>query len=59
MVFAVYWPPQAPLPGQAESSSSRSWAADIRPAACAPTPSKTSWMVTSRPSKRPGRIDPP
>jgi hypothetical protein len=37
MVLAVYWPPQAPLPGQAAPSSSASFAADIRPAAWAPT----------------------
>ena len=30
----------------------------IVPALCAPTPSKTSWIVTSRPRKRPGAIEP-
>ena len=59
MVFAVYWPPQAPLPGQATSSSSLSCARGSFPAAWAPTASKTSWMVTSRPWNRPGAIEPP
>ena len=59
IVFAVYCPPQAPLPGQATSSSSFNFASGSLPAACAPTASKTSWMVTSRPSNRPGAIEPP
>ena len=59
IVFAVNWPPQAPGPGQAASSRAPSSASVIRPAACAPTASKTSWMVTSRPSQRPGAIEPP
>jgi hypothetical protein len=59
MVFAVNWPPHAPAPGHAPSSSSRSSASVIAPRACAPTASKTSWMVTSLPLKRPGMIEPP
>ena len=42
MVLAVNWPPQAPAPGQARSSSSQSSASVILPAACAPTASNTS-----------------
>ena len=59
MVFAVNWPPQAPTPGQATDSSAQRSPSLIRPAACAPTASKTSWMVTSRPFQWPGAIDPP
>ena len=59
IVFAVNCPPQAPGPGQAASSSARSRSPLIRPAACAPTASNTSWIVTSRPSHRPGAIEPP
>ena len=40
-------------------SSSCSSSSLILPALCRPTPSKTSTMVTSRPWKRPGRIEPP
>ena len=59
IVLAVNWPPQAPAPGQAWSSRSRSRASLILPAACAPTASNTSWIVTSWPSNVPGAIDPP
>ena len=59
IVFAVNWPPHAPAPGHAALSSSCSSAGSIVPAACAPTPSKTSWIVTSRPRNRPGAIEPP
>ena len=59
IVLAVNWPPQAPTPGEATSSSATSCCSVMRPAACAPTASKTSWIVTSRPSKRPGGIEPP
>ena len=59
MVLAVYWPPQAPAPGQATSSTCLSSASVMRPAMWAPTASNTSAMVTSRPWKRPGAIDPP
>ena len=59
IVLAVNWPPQAPAPGQATSSSACSSSSVIFPAACAPTASKTSWIVTSSPLKRPGAIEPP
>ncbi len=59
MVLAVNWPPQAPAPGQATSSSARSSLSSIRPAAVAPTASNMSWIVTSLPRKLPGMIDPP
>ena len=59
IVLAVNCPPHAPGPGQAASSSAASRASVSAPAACAPTASKTSWIVTSRPSQRPGAIDPP
>ena len=49
IVFAVNWPPQAPAPGLAARSSSWSSSSDIVPAACLPTASKTSWIVTSSP----------
>ncbi len=59
IVLAVNCPPHAPAPGQTTSSSSfRSWSL-IFPAALAPTASKRSWMVTSRPRKRPGWMEPP
>src|SRR6476659_341558 len=58
MVLAVNWPPQAPAPGLATPSSSYSSSSVIRPAACAPTASKTSWIVTSLPWKWPGAIEP-
>ena len=47
IVLAVNWPPHAPAPGQAVFSRTVSRAELILPAACAPTASKTSWMVTS------------
>ena len=59
MVLAVNWPPHAPGPGQAASSSAFNRASVIVPAACAPTASKTSWMVTSWSSQRPGAMEPP
>ncbi len=59
IVFAVNCPPHAPAPGQARSSSAARSPSVMRPAAVAPTASNTSWMVTSRPAKRPGRIGPP
>ena len=58
MVLAVNWPPQAPAPGHAADSTSCSSAASIVPAAYAPTASKTSWMVMSRPRNVPGAIEP-
>ena len=42
MVLAVNWPPQAPGPGHAASSRAFNCASVIRPAAWAPTASKTS-----------------
>ena len=42
IVFAVNWPPHAPAPGEATLSSSASSSSVIRPAAWAPTASKTS-----------------
>ena len=49
IVLAVNCPPQAPAPGLAATSISRSSSSVILPAACAPTASKTSRIVTSRP----------
>ena len=54
IVLAVNWPPHAPGPGEAALSSSLSSSSSILPAAWAPTASKTSWIVTSLPLKRPG-----
>ena len=47
MVLAVNWPPHAPAPGQALASSASRPASSILPAAWAPMPSKTFWMVMS------------
>ena len=49
IVLAVNWPPQAPAPGEAASSSSCSSASVILPAAHSPTASNTCWIVTSAP----------
>ena len=49
IVLAVNWPPQAPAPGLATSSSAVSSSSVILPAAWAPIASKTSWIVTSWP----------
>ena len=60
MVLAVYWPPQAPAPGQAASSTARSSLSSILPALKAPMASKTSWTVrSSRSRSRPGAMVPP
>ena len=59
IVLAVNWPPHAPAPGLATSSSACSSSSVIFPAAWAPTASNTSWIVTSAPWKRPGAIEPP
>ncbi len=59
IVLAVNWPPQAPAPGLAASSSAISRSSLIFPAAWAPTASKTCWIDTSSPSKWPGEIEPP
>ena len=47
MVLAVNCPPHAPTPGHATSSRSFNSLSVILPAACAPTASKTSTIVTS------------
>ena len=49
IVFAVNCPPQAPAPGHATLSSAWTSLPVMTPAACCPTASKTSWIVTSRP----------
>ena len=59
IVLAVNWPPHAPGPGVAAASSSWSSSSVMRPVASAPTPSKTSRIVTSRPRQRPGGTEPP
>ena len=59
IVLAVNWPPQAPAPGEAWFSRSVSSSSVRSPAACAPMPSNTSWIVTSLPRQRPGAIEPP
>ena len=51
IVLAVNWPAHAPAPGEAASSSSCSSCSVMRPAAWAPTASKTCWIVTSWPLK--------
>ena len=58
IVFAVNWPPHAPAPGHATSSSACTSSSLIVPAARAPTASNTSWIVTSRPRNVPGAIEP-
>jgi len=58
MVLAVNCPPQAPAPGQAAFSMASSSSSSIFPAACAPTPSKTSCTVMSRPLYTPAAIEP-
>ena len=58
IVLAVNCPPHAPAPGQAASSTAFRRASSMRPAPCAPTASNTSKMVMSRPSMRPGAMEP-
>ncbi len=58
IVFAVNIAPHAPAPGHAPFSSSCTSSLLIVPTAAAPTASKTSWIVTSLPRKRPGAIEP-
>ena len=53
IVLAVYWPPQAPAPGQATASSSRRSASLMRPAETAPMASYMSPTATCRPRKEP------
>ena len=57
IVLAVNWPPQAPAPGQATLELVQLGGAE-RSRGVRAGPSKTSWIVTSRPRKRPGAIDP-
>ena len=59
IVLAVNWPPHAPAPGEAWFSRSVSSSSVRSPAAWAPIPSNTSWIVTSLPRQRPGAIEPP
>jgi hypothetical protein len=59
IVLAVNWPPHAPKPGEAASSIALSSSSVILPAAWAPIASKTSMIVISLPSWRPGEIEPP
>jgi hypothetical protein len=59
MVLAVYWPPQAPAPGQAASSTALSSLSSMWPALKAPTASKTSCTVSSRSRSRPVAMVPP
>ena len=59
MVLAVNWPPQAPAPGQAASSISRSSSSVMFPAAWAPTASYTSCSVIASPRYRPAAMEPP
>ena len=58
MVLAVNCPPQAPAPGQAWFSISRSSPASMRPALWAPMASNTSWIVILRPRCSPYWIEP-
>src|SRR5712672_4588347 len=58
MVFAVYWPPQAPTDGQAFFSMPSKSSFDILPAASAPTASKGETMVSFCPFQNPGLIVP-
>jgi len=51
IVFAVYWPPQAPTDGQAFFSMPSKSSFDILPAASAPTASKGETMVSFCPSR--------
>ncbi len=64
MVLAVNCPPHAPAPGQALASRASRPASSILPAAYAPMPSKTFWIVMSifsplGPFSLPGAMDPP
>ena len=49
IVLAVNWPPQAPAPGLATSSSSASSSSVMSPGVVGADASKTSRIVTSRP----------
>src|SRR5260221_8816071 len=54
MVFAVYWPPQAPTDGQAFFSIPSKSSFDILPAPRAPTASKGETMCSCCPFQNPG-----
>src|SRR5438874_12685169 len=54
IVFAVYWPPQAPTEGQAFFSIPSKSACDILPAVKAPTASNGLTMVSFSPFQQPG-----
>jgi len=56
MVFAVYWPPQAPTLGQAFFSMPSKSSRDILPAVNAPTASNGLTMVSFWPFQKPGLI---
>src|SRR6266508_4143345 len=58
IVFAVYWPPQAPTDGQAFFSMPSKSPFDILPAASAPTASKGETMVSFCPFQNPGLMVP-
>src|SRR2546422_4802248 len=58
MVFAVYWPPQAPTDGQAFFSMPSKSSFEIFPAARAPTASKGDTMVSFCPFQNPGLMVP-
>ena len=49
IVFAVYMPPQAPVPGSAQRSMPSKSSFDSRPAANSPTASNGLTMVRSLP----------
>jgi hypothetical protein len=58
IVFAVYWPPQAPTDGQAFFSIPSKSACDILPAVKAPTASNGLTMVSFSPFQKPGLMVP-
>ena len=59
IVFAVYMPPQEPMPGQALRSMPSRSSCDMAPALQAPTASNTLTMVRSSLFQRPALIVPP
>src|SRR5260370_13728609 len=58
MVFAVYWPPQAPTDGQAFFSIPSKSSSDILPAVNAPTASNGLTIVSFSPFQKPGLMVP-
>ncbi len=58
IVFAVYWPPQAPTEGQAFFSMPSKSSCDIFPAANAPTASNGLTIVSFSPFHHPGLMVP-